>query len=103
MSARVHPTVDQLATLAGVSRRTMFNAIKVRRNGCDELIAAGIDGSVSLNLALAMLPFDHPSQRLILAELPTIPPKRRLGFIKILLGGVQACTAESSQHGERTQ
>ena len=84
MSAGVHPTADQICKLHGISRRMWFNAIKVRRNGCAELNAAAMDGSVTMNLALHLLAFDHAGQRLILAELPTIKPRERAAFVELV-------------------
>ena len=84
MSATLHPTADQICKLHGISRRMWFNALKVRRNGCNELSAAIMDGSVSMNLALDLLAFDHPGQRLILAELPSIKPRERAGFVELV-------------------
>ena len=84
MSASLHPTADQICKLHGISRRMWFHALKVRRNGCDELNAAVKDGSVSMNLAIDLLTFDHPGQRLILAELPCIKPRERTAFVEIV-------------------
>jgi hypothetical protein len=61
-----------------------FNALKVRRNGCEELHAAVMAGNVTINLAVALLTFDHDGQRLILAELPSIKPRERAGFVELV-------------------
>ena len=67
-----------------------FNALQVRRNGCDDLNALVKSGNVSMNLALEVARFDHAGQRLILAEFPTIKPRNRAGFVKLVkLGHVQ--------------
>lgn len=84
MSAGQHPTADQICKLHGISRRMWFNGLKVRRNGCEELNAAVFDGSVSMNLALALLTFDRSGQRLILAELPSIKPRERAGCVELV-------------------
>ena len=84
MSADLHPTAQQLCAKAGISRRMFFNALKVRRNGCVELNSAVKAGSVTINLALDLLAFDHEGQRLILAELPSIKPRQRAGFVEIV-------------------
>ena len=84
-SADLHPTAQQLCADAGISRRMYFNALKVRRNGCDELNLLVRDGNVSMNLALEVARFDHPSQRLILNEFPTIKPRERLAFVARML------------------
>jgi hypothetical protein len=96
-SADLHLTADQICKLHGISRRMWFNALKVRRNGCDELNAAVKDGSVTINLAFDLLAFDHPGQRLILAELPSIKPRERAGFVEI----VRAVRLQEIAHGER--
>ena len=59
-----------------------FNALKVRRNGCDELNLLVRAGEVSMNLAFAVVQFDCASQRLILNELLTIKPCDRAGFVR---------------------
>lgn len=61
-----------------------FNALKVRREGCEELNKAVHDGVVSMSLAVDLLTFDHSGQRLILAELPSIKPRERAGFVEIV-------------------
>ena len=83
-SADLHPTAQQLCTAAGISRRMFFNALKVRRNGCEELNDLVKSGGVSMNLALEVARFDHAGQRLILAEFPTIKPRERTGFVERL-------------------
>lgn len=83
-SADLHPTAQQLCDTHGISRRMFFNALKVRRQGCAELNAAVIAGTVSINLALSVVRFDHQSQRVILAELPGIKPRQQAGFIELL-------------------
>ena len=84
MSADVHPTTEQICRLYGISRRMWFNALKVRRNGCDELNAAILDGSVPMHLALELLTFDHAGQRLILTELPSVKPRERAAFVELV-------------------
>ena len=97
MSADLHPTAKQLCVAAGISRRMFFNALKVRRNGCDELNDLVKAGSVSMNLALEVARFDHAGQRLILAELPTIKPRNRAGFVKL----VKLAHVQEQANGER--
>ena len=96
-SADLHPTAQQLCAAAGISRRMFFNALKVRRNGCDELNELVKAGNVSMNLALEVARFDHPSQRLILAELPTIKPRNRAGFVELVRLGYE----QEGANGER--
>ncbi len=61
-----------------------FNALKVRRDGCGELNKAVQDGEVSMSLAVDLLSFDHPGQRFILRELPSIKPRERFAFVKLV-------------------
>ena len=84
MSAALHPTAEQLCKMYGIARRMFFNALKVRRNGCDELNSQVLNGNVSMDLALAVAQFNHDSQRLILAEFPSMKPRARAGFVKML-------------------
>ncbi|WP_426148623.1 hypothetical protein [Polaromonas sp. DSR2-3-2] len=84
MSADLHPTAQQLCTAAGISRRMFFNALKVRRNGCEELNDLVKSGGVSMNLALEVARFDHAGQRLILAEFPTIKLRDRAGVVALI-------------------
>ena len=81
MSADKHSTAQQLCSAAGISRRMFFNALKVRRNGCDELIDPIQSGGVTINLALEVTRSDHAGQRLILAEFATIELQERAGFV----------------------
>ena len=97
MSADLHPTAQQLCAAAGVSRRMFFNALKVRRNGCDELLGLIHRGDVTMNLALEVARFDHAGQRLILAEFVTIKPRERAGFVKRL----RLILEQEQAHGER--
>ena len=80
-SADLHLTAQQLCEAAGISRRMFFNALKVRRIGCDELQALIQSGGLTMNLALEVVRFDHAGQRLILAEFPTMKPRERAGFV----------------------
>ena len=81
-SADLHPTAKQLCAIAGISRRMFFNALKIRRDGCDELNDFIKSGNASMNLALAVARFDHAGQRLILAEFPTMKARDRAGFVE---------------------
>ena len=83
-SADLRPTAQQLCAAAGISRRMFFNALKVRRNGCDELNDLVKSGDVSMNLALAVARFDPAGQRLILAEFPTMKSRDRAGFVELV-------------------
>ena len=99
MSADLHLTAQQLCTAAGISRRMFFNALKVRRNGCEELHDLVKSGGVSMNLALEVARFDHAGQRLILAEFPTMKPRDRAGFVEL----VRQAHEQEKAHGERAQ
>ena len=99
MSADLHPTVQQLCAAAGISRRMFFNAVKVRRNGCEELIHLIQSGGVTMNLALEVARFDHAGQHLILAEFPTMKPRERVGFVERL----RLILEREQANGERTQ
>ena len=85
--ARVHsPTAQALADATGVSRRMLFQAAKLRRDGCAELVQAVQAGAVSMRLALDVATFDPIAQRLILCELPSLPQRDRAGFVALLRG-----------------
>ena len=81
-SADLHLTAQQLCDAYGISRRMFFNALTVKRNGCDELNALVKSGDVVMNLALEVAQFDHAGQRLILAEFPSMKPRDRTGFVR---------------------
>jgi hypothetical protein len=83
-SADLHPTAEQTCAAIGISRRMFFNAVKVRRNGCPELVALVASGGASMNLALAVARFDIQSQRLILEAFKDMKPRARLGFVELL-------------------
>ena len=97
-SADLHPTAQQLCDAAGISRRMFFNALKVQRNGCEELNDLVKSGDVSMNLALAVAGFDHAGQRLILAEFPTMKPRDRAGFVAL----VRLAHEQEKANGQRT-
>lgn len=77
-------TAAQLAAEAGVPRRAIFQALKVRRKGCPELFDMVRDGTASLNLAVAMVDLfpSHDDQRVVLAEFATLPQRQWLGFAR---------------------
>ena len=87
MSAPVHPTMQQLADRAGVSRRIAFQALAVHRYGCPELVKAAQDGLLAIKhcetLAKAL---PHEEQRKFLAELPTMTPRQRHDLLAIIKG-----------------
>lgn len=85
MSADLHPIVNQICAMHGISRRMYFNALTVRRKGCEELFNLVRDGDASMNLALEIARFDHESQRLIMAEFHDIKPRDRLAFVQRVL------------------
>lgn len=81
-SAGLHCTAEQLCEMNGISRRMFFNALKVHRTGCEELKKQVRDGGIPMDLALSIAEFDHDGQRLILAELPSMKPRERAGFVR---------------------
>ena len=87
MSAPVHPTMQQLADRAGVSRRIAFQALAVHRYGCPELVKAACSGLLAMKhcetLAKAL---PHDEQRKFLAELPTMTPRQRHDLLAIIKG-----------------
>lgn len=87
MSAPMHPTMQQLADRFGVSRRLMFQAAAVHRNGCPELVKAAHDGLLAMKhcetLAKALA---HDEQREFLAELPSMSNRQRHDLMAILKG-----------------
>ena len=96
-SAELHPTAQQLCGAAGISRRMFFNALKVRRNGCEELHDLVKSGVVSMNLALEVARFDRALQRLFVAEFPTIKTRDRAGFVEL----VQLGHEQEGANGQR--
>ena len=99
MSAPMHPTVQQLADSAGVSRRLMFQAAAVHRYGCPELVKAAHAGLLAMKhcetLAKAL---PHDEQRVFLAELPTMTPRQRHDLLAIIKGDLIHRTRKAS-HG----
>lgn len=101
MSAPVHPTAQQLADRAGVSRRLIFQAIAVHRFGCAELVKAACSGVLALKhcetLAKAL---PHEEQREFLTELPAMSPRQRHDSLALLKGHLKH---QGARHGERAQ
>lgn len=99
MSADLHPTAQQLCAVGGVSRRMFHTAVKVCREGRDELtdLVKAADGSK--NPALALARFDNESQSFFLANFPTIKPHIRAGLMKF----VRLCDEQEKPNGERSQ
>lgn len=87
MSAPMHPTMQQFADNIGVSRRLLFQAAAVHRNGCPELVKAAHAGLLAMKhcetLAKAL---PHDEQREFLAELPTMTPRQRHELLAIIKG-----------------
>ena len=81
-------TVSQAAKCAGVSVRLMYQSVSIRRNGCNELIDAVLDGRITTRLATMIIKFDHESQAVIVAGLRDIPQKQRAGVVELLLGNM---------------
>lgn len=101
MSAPMHPTVQQLADSAGVSRRLMFQAVAVRRYGCPELVKACHDGLLAMKhcetLAKAL---PHDEQREFLAELPNMTPRQRHDLLAIIKGDLMHRTRTAREAGK---
>ena len=68
----------------------MFKAIKVRREGIDEVVAAAEDGRISLNVALLLARFNPARQKIVLDAVLTFPAKRQCDFVKLVIAG---CTS----------
>ncbi|NMM77559.1 hypothetical protein [Acidovorax sp. SRB_24] len=87
MSAPMHPTAQQLADSAGVSRRLIFQAAAVHRYGCLELVKAAHSGLLAMKhcetLAKALT---RDAQREFLAELSTMTPRQRYDLLAIIKG-----------------
>lgn len=104
MSAPMHPTAQQLADRAGVSRRLIFQAAAVHRYGCPELVKAAHAGVLAMKhcetLAKAL---PHDEQREFLAELPTMSNRQRHDLLAIIKGDLMYRTrvsrAKGAQHG----
>lgn len=96
MSAPMHPTVQQLADSAGVSRRLMFQAAAVQCYGCPELVKAAHAGLLAMKhcetLAKAL---PHDEQREFLAELPTMTPRQRHDLLAIIKGDLMHRTRKA--------
>lgn len=54
MTAKLQTTVKQMAKSAGVSERTMYDAIKLRRSGREDLGERVRSGEISINTALVL-------------------------------------------------
>jgi len=102
MSAPMHPTMQELADSAGVSRRLLFQAAAVHRYGCAELVKTAHDGLLAMKhcetLAKAL---PHDEQREFLAELPTMTPRQRHDLLAIIKGDLLYRTRRRGSNGER--
>jgi|GEM_PF-1536177 len=101
MSATVHPTMQQLADRAGVSRRLMFQALAVHRHGCPELVKAAHDGLLAMKhcetLAKAL---PHDEQREFLADLPSMSNRQRHDLLAIIKGDLLYRTRSARETGK---
>jgi len=77
-------TVAELAAAAGVSRRLVFLIQKAHRDGCAEVFAAVLDGSLTGSLAAELVTLfpHHDDQRAMLAEFKTLPTRKHLAFAR---------------------
>lgn len=101
MSALMHPTMQQLADRAGVSRRLIFQAAAVHRYGCPELVKAAHAGLLAMKhcetLAKAL---PHDEQREFLAALPTMSPRQRHDLLAIIKGDLMHRTRTARETGK---
>ncbi len=102
MCAPMHPTMQQLADIAGVSRRLLFQAAAVHRYGCPELMKAAHDGLLAMKhcetLAKAL---PYVEQRKFLAELPTMTGHTRHDLLALLKGDLMHRTHEVKRRGAK--
>ena len=102
MCAPMHPTMQQLADIAGVSRRLLFQAAAVHRYGCPELMKAAHDGLLAMKhcetLAKAL---PYVEQRKFLAELPTMTGHTRHDLLALLKGDLMHRTREAKCRGAK--
>ena len=102
MCAPMHPTMQQLADIAGVSRRLLFQAAAVHRYGCPELMKAAHDGLLAMKhcetLAKAL---PYVEQRMFLAELPTMTGHTRHDLLALLKGDLMHRTHEVKRRGAK--
>ena len=98
----MHPTMQQLADIAGVSRRLLFQAAAVHRYGCPELMKAAHDGLLAMKhcetLAKAL---PYVEQRKFLAELPTMTGHTRHDLLALLKGDLMHRTHEVKRRGAK--
>ena len=86
--------LDAIRELMRVSRRTYYLAAKLLRIGCAELIAEVDAGRMSLNLALQIARATHDGQRLILAAIEGMAPRKRTQMVRLIIA---AAEEEASQ------
>jgi len=102
MCAPMHPTMQQLADIAGVSRRLLFQAAAVHRYGCPELMKAAHDGLLAMKhcetLAKAL---PYVEQRKFLAELPTMTGHTRHDLLALLKGDLMHRAHEVKRRGAK--
>lgn len=100
MSATVHPTVQQIADTYGISRRLMFQAIAVRRYGCEELNQAAQLGVLALkHCETVAKTLSHDDQREFLKQLPTWTPRKRHDLLAVLKEHLKAQSGGGRSHG----
>lgn len=95
MSAPVPPTVQEIADTYGISRRLMFQAIAVRRYGCEELNHAAQLGVLAVKhcetLAKAL---SHDDQRKFLNMLPNMSNRERHDLLEVIKGELKRSQRE---------
>lgn len=81
--------LDAILEMMRVSRRSYYLAAKLLRIGCDELIAEVEAGRMSLNLALQIARATHDGQRLILAAIEGMAPRKRTMMVRWILADAE--------------
>lgn len=103
MSTPIHPTMQRLADITGVSSRLLFQAAAVHRYGCVKLVKAAHDDLLAMKhcetLAKAL---PHDEQRGFLVEIPSMTPRQRHNLLAVIKGDLLYRTRQRGSNGERT-
>ena len=98
----MHPTMQQLADSAGVSRRLVFQAAAVHRYGCPELVKAAHSGVLAMKhcetLAKAL---PHDERREYLPGLPTMTPRQHDDLLAMLKSNMMHRARRAKEKGGR--
>ena len=102
MSAPVHPTMQELDNMAGVSRRLLFQAATVHRYGCRQLVEAAGAGLLAMKhcetLAKAL---PHDERREYLPGLPTMTPRQHDDLLALLKSNMMHRARRAKEQGGR--